>query len=135
MRLTPAFAALLLALPSIAGAQGVTGDWLTDDGSAVIHVTMRGPRLWGTIARILDPAAPAKDIRNPDPAARSHPLIGTAVLIDFSRSAHGWDNGRAYDPKAGRSYRSSLALDGPNRLNVTGCILFLCRTRAWTRQP
>ncbi|HEX7822495.1 MAG TPA: DUF2147 domain-containing protein [Sphingobium sp.] len=123
----------LVAMPSAARAQTVTGDWLTDDGSAIIHVAMRGAHLWGTIARVLDPAAPAKDIRNPDPAARTRPLVGTAVLLDFTRSSKGWDNGRAYDPKAGRSYRSTLALNGADRLDVTGCVLFLCRTKSWTR--
>ncbi len=129
-----AFALLLAILPSTANAQAVTGDWLTDDRSAIIHVAMRGAKLWGTIARVLDPAAPTQDINNPDAAARKRPLIGTPVLIDFARSAKGWDGGKAYDPKVGRSYRSSLTLDGPNRLAVTGCVLFVCRTKVWTRQ-
>jgi uncharacterized protein (DUF2147 family) len=126
--------ALVLTLPHPACAQTVTGSWLTDDKSAIIHVAMRGTRLWGTITRVLDPAAPAKDIRNPDPAARSRPLVGTSVLIDFTRSAKGWDNGKAYDPKAGRSYRSSLTLEEPDKLAVTGCVLFICQTKIWTRQ-
>lgn len=130
-RVLPILLSLTLTTP--AQAQSVTGDWLTDDGSAVIRVAMQGSRLRGTILRVLDPAAPANDIRNPDPAARSHPLVGTAVLTDFTHSGAGWEGGRAYDPKAGRSYLSSLSLDGANRLKVTGCILFLCRSRIWTR--
>ncbi|MET0240015.1 MAG: DUF2147 domain-containing protein [Sphingobium sp.] len=128
-----ALAAMLLLISSAAGAQSATGDWLTDDRSAIIHVSMRGNRLWGVIARVLDPAAPAKDIRNPDPAARSRALVGTPVLIDFTRSDKGWEDGKAYDPKAGRSYRSTLAMDGPDKLKVTGCLMFICRTKVWTR--
>jgi uncharacterized protein (DUF2147 family) len=133
MKARYALSAILLALPSPALAQTAAGEWLTDDRSAIIHVEMRGTKLWGTIARVLDPAAPAKDIRNPDPKARSRSLVGTPVLIDFTRSGTGWDNGKAYDPKAGRSYRSSLVLDRPDRLAVTGCVLFVCRTKIWTR--
>lgn len=136
MKLHRILVALLLSvspLASAAHAQSATGDWMTDDGSAIIHLAMRGPQLWGTITRVLDPAAPAHDIRNPDPAARTRTLVGTPVLSHFVRSGDGWDDGEAYDPKAGRSYRSRLALDGPNRLKVTGCLLFICRTKTWTR--
>ncbi|MET0365979.1 MAG: DUF2147 domain-containing protein [Sphingobium sp.] len=126
--------ALLLA-PATAHAQSETGDWLTDDGSAIVHVAPCGEKLCGRIAKVLDPKAPTNDACNPDPARRSRPLVGVAVLSDFQRAGAGWDNGSAYDPKAGRSYKSRLALDGPDRLAVTGCILFLCRTRHWKRLP
>lgn len=134
MKARHVLSALLLALSSPVVAQTPTGEWLTDDRSAIIHIAMRGQKLWGTISRVLDPAAPAKDIRNPDLTARSQPLIGTAVLIDFARSAKGWDSGKAYDPKVGRSYRSTLAMEGRDKLAVTGCVLFVCRTKIWTRQ-
>ena len=128
-------AILLLLAPVAAEAQSEAGDWLTDDGSAIIRVAPCGQKLCGRIAKILDPNAPANDAHNPDVAERRRPLVGTAVLRNFERSGAGWDRGSAYDPKAGKSYKSRLALDGPNRLAVTGCVLFLCRTRHWTRMP
>lgn len=126
-------ATVLLLTPVAAHAQAEAGDWLTDDKSAIIHVAPCGQKLCGRIAKILDPKAPPNDANNPDPSLRPRPLVSVAVLSDFTRAGAGWDNGRAYDPKAGKSYKSRLALDGPNRLAVTGCILFLCRTRSWTR--
>ena len=116
-----------------ASAQSIMGDWLTDDRSAIIRVAPCGDKLCGTIARVLDPAAPRNDANNPDKAKRSRPLIGVAVLSGFSRSGSGWDNGTAYDPKAGKSYKSRLALSGLHGLDVTGCLLFLCRTKHWRR--
>lgn len=131
---------LILSLLTLAGAasaqapeQAITGNWKTDDGSAIIHVAPCGRAICGTIARVLDPAAPAKDINNPDRAARGRPLVGTTILSGFTRSAKGWDGGNAYDPKAGRSYKSRLALAGARGLDVTGCVMFLCQTKHWTR--
>ena len=46
-----------------------------------------------------------------------------------------WKDGSAYDPKAGRSYASRIALLATGRLRVTGCVLFICRSRLWTRAP
>lgn len=129
----------LVALPLVlfgsgaASAQSVMGDWLTDDRSAIIRVAPCGEKLCGRIARVLDPAAPSNDANNPDKAKRGRPLVGVAVLSGFSRSGNGWDGGIAYDPKAGKSYKSRLALTGPNGLDVTGCVLFICRTKRWRR--
>ena len=44
-----------------------------------------------------------------------------------------WEGGRAYDPKSGSSYKSSLRLNADGSLRVTGCVLFVCRSKRWTR--
>jgi uncharacterized protein (DUF2147 family) len=124
---------LFLSLSGAAFGQSIMGDWLTDDRSAIIRVAPCGERLCGTILHVLDPAAPPNDAHNPDPARKRRPLVGVAVLDGFQKSAAGWDGGTAYDPKAGKSYRSRLALAGPDGLDVTGCVMFLCRTKHWTR--
>ncbi|CAN5317928.1 DUF2147 domain-containing protein [soil metagenome] len=123
----------LLALSAPAFAESITGDWKTDDGSAIIRVGPCGKLTCGTIARILDPAAPSQDINNPDQALRNRPLVGTPVLSGFTRAGKDWGGGTVYDPKAGRSYKSKMALSGEGTLDVTGCIMFLCRTKHWSR--
>ena len=45
------------------------------------------------------------------------------------------EGGRAYDPKSGQSYRSSLKLEPDGSLKLTGCVLFICESRRWTRVP
>lgn len=123
---------VLAASPACA-ADTVFGNWLTDDGAAVVRIGRCGQKLCGTIDRVLDPKAPVNDINNPDPRLRSTPLVGTIVLRGFAPANGQWQGGRAYDPKAGRSYRSQLEVMKDGRLKVTGCILFLCRSRHWTR--
>lgn len=124
---------LVLDLSPAWGASAVFGHWLTDDRAAVIRIERCGAKLCGRIERVLDPRAPARDINNPEPALREQPLVGTLVLSDFTPSATGWRDGRAYDPKAGKSYRSEIKLLGNGKLKVTGCVMIVCRSRYWTR--
>lgn len=127
-------ATLAAASPTYASASApIFGRWLTEDGAAVVRLEPCGAWLCGRIEQVLDPRAPANDINNPEPAHRSRPLIGTTVLNRFKGLGAAWKDGLAYDPKAGKSYRSELLLLANGKLKVTGCILFLCRSRYWTR--
>ena len=130
-----ALLALLAPLPGAAAAPSVEGLWLTDDGKAVIRIAPCGPRMCGRIARVLDtrPNVPKTDVNNPDPSRRNQALVGLQILWGFSGGPMEWKNGRAYDPKSGSSYKSSLRLNADGSLRVTGCVLFVCRSRRWTR--
>lgn len=112
-----------------------TGLWRTDDGKAVIRISACGDRLCGRIAEVLDsgPGVPRTDVNNPDPRLRTRPLVGLLTLSGFARHGKIWDGGRAYDPKSGKSYRSTLQLESDGSLKVTGCVLFVCQSRRWTR--
>jgi uncharacterized protein (DUF2147 family) len=130
-----ALLALLAPLPGAAAAPSVEGMWLTDDGKAVIRIATCGQRMCGRIARVLDtrPNVPKFDVNNPDPGRRDQPILGLQVLSGFSGGPTQWTGGRAYDPKSGSSYRASLRLNADGSLRVTGCVLFVCRSKRWTR--
>jgi uncharacterized protein (DUF2147 family) len=114
---------------------GIEGKWLTDDGKAVVVIDHCGREICGAIASVLDKGkdVPTVDAENPDQSLRGRPLVGLTVLSGFRIDGAAWRGGRAYDPKTGRSYRSTLTLDGARRLVVTGCILFVCRSMVWQR--
>lgn len=126
---------LSTALPARAAAPNVDGLWLTDDGKAVVQIAPCGERRCGRIARVLDTGAkvPKTDVNNPDARQRGRALLGLQVLSGFTQSAAAWENGRAYDPKTGNSYKSSLKLNADGSLRLTGCVLFVCRSKRWTR--
>jgi uncharacterized protein (DUF2147 family) len=134
MRIAAAPIALLL-LAGTAPAPSVQGMWLTDDRKAVVRIAPCGANLCGTIDRVLDrsPASPTTDLHNPDPRLRGRPIVGLQILTGFVRSGKLWKGGRAYDPKSGHSYRSTLALNPDGSLKVTGCVLFVCESQRWTR--
>ena len=126
---------LLVPLPGAAAAPSVEGLWLTDDGKALIRIAPCGQRMCGRIARVLDtgPNVPGTDVNNPDPRRRNRPIVGLQILSGFRGGPSEWTGGQAYDPKSGSSYKSSLRLNADGSLRVTGCVLFVCRSRRWTR--
>ena len=126
---------VLAPLPGAAAAPSVEGLWLTDDGKALIRIAACGQRMCGRIARVLDTGAnvPKTDVNNPDPARRTQPILGLQVLSGFRGEPMQWTDGQAYDPKSGSRYKSSLRLNADGSLRVTGCVLFVCRSKRWTR--
>ncbi len=126
---------LLTPLSSAAAASSVQGLWLTDDGKAIVEIAACGQRVCGRIARVLDrsPGVPRTDVNNPDPRRRNQALVGLQVLSGFRGGPAEWTDGRAYDPKSGSTYKSSLHLNADGSLRVTGCVLFVCRSKRWTR--
>ena len=126
---------LLAPLSAAAAAPAIEGLWLTDDGKAVVQVAPCGRQMCGRIVRVIDPnpSVPKTDANNPDPGRRNRPLVGLQVLSGFAPGSKGWEGGRAYDPKTGKSYRSSLRLNRDGSLRVTGCVLFVCQSVRWTR--
>lgn len=123
------WSAAVFAQPSVQGL------WLTDDGKGIVEIAPCGAKMCGRIAKILDtsPDVPRTDVNNPDPRMRDRPILGLRTLTGFSLSGDGWKGGRAYDPKTGKSYRSTLKLNPDGSLKVSGCVLFICQSRRWTR--
>ena len=131
------FAFLAAIALAAAPSASIAGDWINQDRSALIRVAPCGSQLCGTVVRVLARGrnVPATDVNNSDPRLRSRPLVGLRVLSGFTRSGSGarWTGGRAYDPKSGKSYRSTLDLNPDRTLKVTGCVFFICRSQIWTR--
>lgn len=130
IRLAPL--ALIFSAPAHA-AQPVSGTWLTDTKDGVIEIAPCGPRLCGRLVRSLVPIKPpGTDVNNPDARLRGRPILGMAVLTGFVEDRTHW-RGTAYDPKAGKTYKTTLQRTGANTLKLTGCVAIFCRSVTWTR--
>lgn len=127
--------ALAFAVMLLAAAPEISGDWITADGTAIVRIADCGGAVCGRVARVLarGPNVPTTDIHNPVRALRSRPLVGLPVLNGFVSSGGRYVNGRAYDPKTGRSYRASLRVEPNGSLRVTGCVAIICRSQHWRR--
>jgi uncharacterized protein (DUF2147 family) len=127
--------ASLAAAALAASPATVTGDWINQDHSALVRIAPCGAQLCGTVVRVLarGRGVPTTDVNNSDPRLRSRPLVGLRVLSGFTQAGTRWEGGRAYDPKSGNSYRARLEPSRDGTLTVTGCVLFVCRSQAWTR--
>ena len=135
-------AALLLVALGVAPAwASAVGEGVTDGDKARVNIApcaADAQKLCGTITWSYRPAdAPPGellDIHNTDAALRSRPIVGLPLLQNFSPAGtDAWDGGTIYDPESGKTYKSKFRLDGPDRLKVDGCVLFICQTQNWTR--
>jgi uncharacterized protein (DUF2147 family) len=136
-------AAVVVGVTAVAGAASAadpTGVWLTQEGDAQVRIAKCGPGYCGTLVWLrdaIDPATgkPVLDDKNPDPARRSRPLMGTMIIIDFRPSPDGTEKwrGRIYNADDGNHYDGSISLADPSRLAVQGCLLAFCDTHNWTR--
>ena len=132
-------AALLIATFSASpalSASSVQGRWLTPAKDSVIEIAPCGPKMCGRVAKILrpDPKGVSSDVKNPNPALRTRPILGLAILSDFADAGSQW-SGTIYDPRNGKSYRSNVARNADGTLKVQGCIAFFCQTQTWTKAP
>ena len=125
----------LAAAPALA-ADPVEGEWLTQDKGGKVRIApcpAKPDRMCGTTSWVKDPAK-VLDVKNPDPALRTRPLLGQQVMRDFKPAAPGrWTGGKIYDPKTGKTYDSKLSADANGSLKVQGCILMICQAQTWTR--
>ena len=137
-------AALALIAAASASAADVSGVWLTNTGDAQIRMARCAPNsaaMCGTIIWLQQPkdanGMPLTDAKNPDPAKRSHPMIGTMVAIDFQPASDDPERlvGQFYNAEDGQTYNGSVVARGPDALAVTGCLLIFCQTQTWTRVP
>jgi len=147
--MTAMAAALLLVLFALpcaearsVAADDVVGKWNTfKDGRhhATIEIyrsgtgTYEGRIIWGEHPGRLD-------TKNPDPALRSRPVVGTVILRDFRyKGENEWSGGRIYDPESGHDYKSYMKLEEDGRdmntLRLRGYIgiSLLGRTEKWSR--
>ncbi|PTT36411.1 DUF2147 domain-containing protein, partial [Stenotrophomonas sp. HMWF022] len=56
-------------------------------------------------------------------------------LAQDKGSTSKWSGGTILDPGNGKTYKSKLELQsGGTKLDVAGCIAFICRTQTWLRE-
>jgi hypothetical protein len=93
------------------------GDWETEGGKGMVRIEPCGQALCGYV---FDPSSKAK---------------GETVLVDMkSKSASEW-SGSIYSRASGNIYYGTIAMKGPNSLQVEACALgrFFCSGNLWSR--
>lgn len=137
MRLAPFIVAMAaLAAPAFS-AVPVTGRWYTDGKDSIVHIGECGPVICGKVAKVLKAppgGGPAVDSNNPDPALRTRPIQGITILSGFKDAGGEWE-GKIYDPRAGKTYRSTMVKQSDGSLKVKGCVGPFCKAVTFTPAP
>lgn len=131
---------LATANPIEAG-EPITGVWVTRGYSSKVEIspcsanpnTLCGQVVWLWEA-FDEQGHPMLDRKNPKKEFRSRPLIGIVILSDFQETSGVWTGGTIYNPEDGRTYRATLQLLPGDRLQVRGCVMFICQKQIWLRQ-
>ena len=114
-------------------AEAVTGTWMTESKDGIVRIAPCGRALCGRLVKSLVPIEPpGTDRNNPDRGGGGRPILGLPILTGFVEDGTVW-RGQAYDPKVGRSYKTTLQRTGPNSLKLTGCVAIFCQSQNWTR--
>ena len=137
MLFVPAVAVALL-FAATARAQLPLGTWETGDSHLEIYEC--GGLLCGRIVALDEPfdedGKEKTDGNNPDPALRSRPIVGMDLIAGFFReSDRKWAGGTIYNPRDGKTYKSTMTVRNDGALEVRGYvgIPLFGKTVVWTR--
>jgi len=140
-----AIAFLLGAAQAEVKADDILGPWLTDGGDSKIEIKKENDKYNGKIvwlkepnqdANDPEPGQPKRDSKNPDAARQKDPIVGLALLKDFTWDGSGnWSGGTIYDPESGKTYKCTIKLTNEKTLDVRGYIGVPAfgRSTVWTR--
>jgi len=142
--------ALLLALPLLglgfaasAADHSAAGRWKTIDDKtgkvkSIVEIShAANGTLSGKVVEIL------QSDRGPNPVCdkcdgerKNKPVKGMTILWNLKADdASNWSGGTILDPANGKTYKSKLALQpGGQKLDVSGCVMFICRAQTWVRE-
>jgi uncharacterized protein (DUF2147 family) len=120
-------------------ADKILGVWLSEEKDGKIEIYKSGNKymgklIWGATIFEADGVTSKKDAKNTDVKLRSRNLKDLVMLTDFVFEDGEWTDGKIYDPKSGKTYSSTIKLQG-NTLSLRGYvgISLLGRTSVWTR--
>lgn len=139
--------ATLLAVPMLvvglaAAAQTPEGRWKTiDDETGKVKSIVEIARaqdgtLQGKVVQVLQSdKGPNPKCDECDGANKGKPIEGMTIIWGMQDRGGGeYAGGRILDPAKGKTYKSRLEMLGDDRLGVSGCIAFFCRTQEWVRE-
>jgi uncharacterized protein (DUF2147 family) len=145
------FKTLLLALPlclaalSAQAADSAAGRWKTIDDKtgkvkSIVEISQAANgTLSGKVVEILhSDKGPNPVCDGCEGANKTKPVKGMTILWNLSQdkgTTSKWSGGTILDPANGKTYRSKIELQpGGGKLDVSGCIAFICRAQTWVRE-
>ena len=117
----------------------VTGLWKTIgdvDGTekSIVEIYEENGKLYGRVLKLLPSAKHTICYKCPG-ELKDKPIEGMIILYDLHKTSNGGNNGKAFDPSSGNTYKCNISLEGPDKLKVRGYIGVptIGRTQYWYR--
>ena len=109
--------------PALAHADDVFGTWKSQPGETGGYITVDiqacGSKICGTIKEVFG---------NSNKSAEGKPIIKNMT----AKGGGKYSGGTIWAPDVDKTYKSKMTLKG-NKLEVEGCVAFICRGQTWSR--
>ena len=129
----------LAALPLVASAQqSPIGKWRTLDdktGKAMTVTEVYAAKNGTLAARITENLGLPATCNECSGQYKDKPFTGIVTLWNLKAGKDGTWSGNGYKPSEDRNFnaKSVKLVDGGKKLEVKGCVAFICRTATWVR--
>lgn len=123
-------AALAFCAPIAAQAQDITGTWKSEPGETGSYITVA---IAACEANAAQTCGTITGVFNADGSVGEQEIVGEPIIWDMQATTpNNWAQGTIWAPDTDKTYNSKMSLSGDN-LEVSGCVLFICRGQTWTR--
>jgi len=117
--------------------QTPVGIWVTVDDEtgkekSQVEIYEKDQKLFGKIIKLL--MKPQNTICEVCEGERKNkPLVGMIIISHMKKKGAKWEDGKIYKADAGKEYNGFLKMKGPDKLIVTGKVLFITKSQTWKR--
>ena len=132
----------LLAAGSSFAADTAVGRWKTiysDNGKpkSIVEISQASNgTISGHIVELLNPSKPNPTCDKCSDDRKDKPIAGMEIIRGMKAQGGGkYGGGTILKPEEGKVYKSKMELvEGGRKLEVSGCIAFICKSQTWLRQ-
>ena len=139
-RLLVAAGLLALCLPAHA-ADPAVGRWKTIDDEtgqpkSIVEISQNANGTFsGRIVELLNPSKPNPACDKCKDDRKGKPITGMEIIRGMKRDGDDYSGGTILKPDEGKVYKSKMELvEGGSKLEVSGCVAFICKSQVWLRQ-
>ncbi|WP_298578082.1 DUF2147 domain-containing protein [uncultured Luteimonas sp.] len=132
--------ALLASLPAHA-ADPAVGRWKTIDDEtgqpkSIVEISQNANGTFsGRIVELLNPSKPNPACDKCKDDRKGKPITGMEIIRGMKRDGDDYSGGTILKPDEGKVYKSKMELvEGGSKLEVSGCVAFICKSQVWLRQ-
>ena len=127
-------------ISTISAQTTIIGKWKTIDdetgkAKSIVEISEKSGKIYGKIIEIFESENRNRVCENCSGADKNTPVLGMTIIRGLSKDGSEYNGGKIIDPKNGKSYKCSLALESKDKLKVRGYIGFslIGRSQYWER--
>jgi uncharacterized protein (DUF2147 family) len=121
-------------------SQSVIGKWKTIDdetgqAKSIVEIYENAGKIYGKVMEIFEEKRKNDICKECTGTDKNKPIEGMVILRGLSKDGDEYSGGKIIDPKNGKTYKCSIALESKDKLKVRGYIGFslIGRSQYWVR--